>query len=509
MVIASTTRAHLEHVARGSVVNLVGAGVSAIAGLALVMVVTNGFSTATAGVFFAAMSAFVLVNALATLGADSGLARFMLLHERTGRAGDNPLVLRAAYAPVAIFSLLLGAIGFVVAGPLAGAMGIASHGGDDAIRVMSLVLPFSTISAVSLSATRAFGHMQPTAFIDGMARSTAQPILAGLCAATGAGVVSLSVGWGLPYVGAAAVSTLVLVRFMQERGQRGSSIAPQSPYRKVRAEFWRFTWPRGVTRLAQMTIQRLDIVLVAALRSPTEAAIYTAATRFVVLGQFGSQAIQQVLQPKFTALLADRDHTSLASVYRISTGWSIVVAWPLYVVIGLAPAVYLGMFGDAYRDGAIVVVLLAVAMMYAVATGPADTLLLMSGRSGLSLANSLIALAVDVTLCLVLIPPHGIIGAAIAWAAAVMVRCTLALVQVQVLLGIASLGRPAMMAAAANLVAIGVPVGVAVTVATPTLTLLIVLSLPCVPLFLLALWVSRDVLMLGAFRDVLRRQPSR
>ena len=74
-----------------------------------------------------------------------------------------------------------------------------------------------------------------------------------------------------------------------------------------------------------MAIQRMDIILIAAMRSPKEAAIYTAATRFVALGQFGTQAIQQVLQPKFTALLANHERESLKDVYQISAAWSMLV----------------------------------------------------------------------------------------------------------------------------------------------------------------------------------------
>ena len=99
-----------------------------------------------------------------------------------------------------------------------------------------------------------------------------------------------------------------------------------------------------------MAIQRMDIILIAALMSPKDAAIYTAATRFVALGQFGTQAIQQVLQPKFTALLANHEHESLRDVYQISAAWSMSIAWPMYMVVASAPLAYLGLFGSEYSS---------------------------------------------------------------------------------------------------------------------------------------------------------------
>ena len=127
----------------------------------------------------------------------------------------------------------------------------------------------------------------------------------------------------MPYVVAAIVSSRVFRRFLRRRGTFEHT-EPTKSYRELRREFWRFTWPRSITRISQMAIQRMDIILVAALRSPTEAAIYTAATRFVALGQFGTQAIQQVLQPKFTALLANDEPTAS----RTSTRSQRHGAWP-------------------------------------------------------------------------------------------------------------------------------------------------------------------------------------
>ena len=100
---------------------------------------------------------------------------------------------------------------------------------------------------------------------------------------------------------------------------------------------------------------------------------------------------------------------------------------------------------------------MSLAMLFAVATGPVDTLLLMSGRSALSLLNSLLALAIDIVLCVVLIPPMGITGAALAWAIAVTTRCTLAVIQVRVTMSLVSFGPASAIVAAANIVCFGIP----------------------------------------------------
>ncbi len=502
------TRRHLTHVARGGAIGLVGAAVSAVAGFVLVLVVTNFYPTATAGLFFTATSTFLLISAIATLGTETGLSRFMLRFEAQDRRGDIPPLLRAAFRTTLGFSIVIGVALIAVAEPLSGLIGLDSTGGPESLQVLGVLVPFATWNGLTLAGTRAFGRMRDTVFVDKIGRSVGHPLLVFLASLAGSGLLVLTIAWSVPYVLAALVSAVVFRRFLRKRGTH-THTTPTRSYRELQREFWAFTWPRSITKVAQMAIQRVDIILIAALRSPTEAAIYTAATRFVALGQFGTQAIQQVLQPKFTALLARHEYASLNDVYRISAAWSMAVAWPMYVVVGSAPLAYLALFGPQYRaDGVGVVLFMTVAMMFGVATGPADTLLLMSGRSALSLINSLTALAIDIVLCLVLIPRMGMTGAALAWAVAVIIRSSLAVVQTRITMSIVSYGPAAAIVAIANIVCFGVPLVLLGQFVELGIVELAIALLGCVPAYALALWLGRRILMLGVLRGLVRREPT-
>jgi len=504
---SSETHRHLTYIARGGAIGLVGAAVSAVAGFVLVLVVTNGFSAHTAGVYFTATSTFLLLTAMATLGTETGLGRFLLRYEKLGRPGDVAPTIRAAFRPTMIYSVILGIALFALAEPVARLIGIDGDQGAASLRVMAILVPFATWNALTLAGTRAFGRMRATVLVDKIFRPVAQLVLALLVAAVtaGGGLLALTFAWSIPYAVAAVASAIMLRRLLHRRGTYTHK-QPTKDYRALRRDFWVFTWPRSITRMSQMAIQRLDIILIAALRSPTEAAIYTAATRFVALGQFGTQAIQQVLQPRFTALIASGQDRSLREVYKVSAAWSMAVAWPMYVVIGCAPYAYLRLFGADYAaDGVKVVVLMAVAMLFSVATGPADTLLLMSGRSSLSLANSLVALALDVGLCFALIPGMGITGAAIAWAVASMARAALGVMQVRFTMSIISFGRPAAIVAAANVICFGIPLLLLSLVVDIDLVVLVVAVVVCSLAYAGALWLGRGPLALTALRGLVRR----
>ena len=168
-------------------------------------------------------------------------------------------------------------------------------------------------------------------------------------------------------------------------------------------------------------LQRIDIVLVAIMRGPAEAAIYTAATRFLVAGQFGNTAIIMAAQPRFAELFAVGDRRGAGQVYQVTTAWLIVMTWPLYLLAVIYGPEVLSLFGHSYQAGHMVMIILGLTMLLSAACGQVDTVLITAGRSGWSLANGLMALIVNVGLDVLLIPRYGITGAAIGWSAAIVV----------------------------------------------------------------------------------------
>jgi O-antigen/teichoic acid export membrane protein len=488
----ATTR-HLGHVARGGAIGLAGAVASALSGFALVIVVTRGFPLAQAGVFFAATSAFLVLSTLSSLGTDTGLARFLLRYESEGRHSDVRRVLWAAVVPVLVLAFLLAAALWFAAGPVSTVLGLGRDG-EQLLQALGLLLPFAVVSDLSLSAIRAFGRMGSTAVVDRLLRAGLQTIAAAVVVVLDGGLLALVVSWGLAYVVSSIVSVVLLRVFLHRR--LGGMLTDPVP---VVREFWAFTWPRGLSKLSQIGIQKADIVIVAALLNPTAAAVYTAATRFVALGQFATQALQQVLQPRFTAILLKDDRETLRQVYRISTAWNILLTWPIYLLIGCAPMAYLSIFGGRYSaaDGAAeVVVVMTLAMLLAVASGPVDTLLLMAGRSRTSLINAVSALLIDLGLCVLLLPPLGIAGAGIAWAAAVLTRCALAYLQVRHQLRVVPLAQPVFVAAGVGIGVLALPMTVFSLVAPDPVGewpgAVAVLSV-C---YLAVLWLCRKVLCL-------------
>ena len=500
-------RPYLEKIARGGAFNLAGSVVSAIATFAFAVLVTRGTTQEQAGAFFALTSVFVIVVAVSRLGVPMGLVYFLARHRTTGDQHLIRALVRQAAVVVGSLALALGLVGVVAAGPLADALVGTREGGTVAlVRVLSACLVFAALTDVGIGATRGLGLMRPLVVVDRVARPLAQVLLA--LAVVLAGVHSalgLGLAWVLPWVPSAAVVLLWARRLRQGAERRSGNTARGGLEPGQFAAFWRFTAPRSVSSIAQLALQRSDIVLIGVLRGPRDAAVYTAATRFLVFGQLGANAISTTIQPKLAQLMAKEDADGARAVYRVATVWLVLMSWPIYLLSAVFAQDLLTVFGSGYRTGSVVIVVLSLVMLVATASGAVDVVLAMAGRASWTMANSLGALAVNVVLNLLLIPSLGILGAALAWAAAIAVNNLTPLVQMALSLRLHPFGRSLALATAAAAVCFGVlPLGVRLLFGDSLVVAVLAAAVGAVE-YAGLLWYWREHFELPSLEAVLRR----
>jgi O-antigen/teichoic acid export membrane protein len=437
-----TAGSHLRGVARGGVLNLVGSAIASIVTIGLTLVVTRSTGKGTAGVVFAATSLFLIASVISKLGTTTSLVYFVSRVRALGRPDLVRPTIRTALTPVMVVSCLMGL------GLWLGAGTVAAHlvpSRQDAfatsLRWLAVFLPVAALSDTLLAATRGLRAMRPTVAVERVGRPLTQLLLSVLVVVVGLRTApAFSAAWAAPYLPAALAAGLWLAVLLRRREttERGRPLSDAPAL--TRREFWMFTGPRGLTSVVQLALQRLDIVLIAALLGPAPAAVYTAASRFLVVGQLGNQAIAMSAEPRLSHLLALDDRSGARAVYRASTCWLMVVAWPLYLLALPFASPFLALFGHGYTQGTTVVTILAAAMLVASACGMVDTMLNMAGRTTWTLFNNASALVVMVAVDLTLIPRIGINGAAIGWAAAILTRNLVPLVQLKVSLGLDPFG---------------------------------------------------------------------
>jgi O-antigen/teichoic acid export membrane protein len=456
----TAARSGLADVARGGTLNLVGAAVSSAATLSVTILVTRHFSRPVAGTFFTATSLFLIIETIATLGAYNGVIYFIARLRAAGADSRIPAMIMTAVLPVLAAAVIGAGLLLLFAAPLARGLlgghlprGVSIGAVADALRVLAVILPFAVLLDTYTGASRGYREMRPTVVLDRIGRSCLQ--LVGVAAATAAGSAALLAPlWVLPYLPAGILAWLWLRR-IRRRPRPAAATPARYPAASIDPgladarprKFWRFTAPRALATTAQMIIQRLDIILVGILRGPVDAAIYTAATRFLVVGQLGNIAISMAAQPQLAHLFAARDRRGANAVYQATTAWLIVLTWPLYLLAVIYGPTALLVFGHSYRAGSAVMVILGLTMLLTTGCGQVDIVLTTAGRSSWSLVNWLLAVGINVGIDLALIPTYGITGAAIGWAVALAVTNLVMLGEVGAIVRVSPFGLGCLAAA--------------------------------------------------------------
>lgn len=493
--------------ARGGLANVAGSALAGGTGVAVTWIVARQLGAEQAGAFFAATAAFVLVGGLAKLGTPTGLVYWPARLRATGRDHLLGECLRTGLVPVVVCSVLLAATMWLAAPAIARVTANdARHmvdGHTAGLRMLALFLPLAALTDALLTATRGYRAMRPTVLLERLLRSSLQ--LAFVAAAGFAAAALLhplpvfALAWVLPYLPVAVLAGYSLGKL--HRAGRSATAPTAMERRALRRDFWVFTGPRAVASVAQLALQRVDVLLVAALGGLAPAAVYAVAGRFVVLIQFANQGISQSVQPRLAEALATGDRATANHLYQTATGWLVLVTWPISLLVIVFAPLYLRLFGDHYAaTGAPVVAVLAGAMLVATGCGMVDMVLAMAGRTSWNLANVLVALTVTIGLDLLLIPRLGALGAAVGLACAVVANNLLPLIQVGRSAGLHPFGRGTRAAALLSVGCFGVlPHLVTAQAGTGAAGLTLALLI-AVPAFAAGAWLLRKNLALDAFR---------
>jgi O-antigen/teichoic acid export membrane protein len=218
------------------------------------------------------------------------------------------------------------------------------------------------------------------------------------------------------------VVTLVQARVLEARLDRKVADGPK----QYDVKTWLGTsLPIFIVEGFYLLLTYVDILALEHLRSPNEVAVYYAGARLMAIVAFVYFAIAGATTHKFTKYHVAGDAEKLNSFFAETTRWTF---WPsLLLCAGILAfgKPLLALFGPTFESGYAVMFILAIGMLARAAVGPAERLLNMLGDRKQCAGVYAAAFAVNLVLCVLLIPRIGIEGAATATSAALVVESLL------------------------------------------------------------------------------------
>ncbi|GAA4642125.1 flippase [Pontixanthobacter gangjinensis] len=159
----------------------------------------------------------------------------------------------------------------------------------------------------------------------------------------------------------------------------------------------------------------VDMLILGSYVAPAEVGLYRAALQIAMLASFGYIALNMLAGQRFAKFTGSGDHESLSRTATHLARLALLTAIPLPLILLIAGEdLFALLFGTAFEGASLPALLIAAGFTFSAAIGMARTLLVMQGNEFLVMRTTLVALVLNVVLCILLIPRYGITGAAIA-----------------------------------------------------------------------------------------------
>lgn len=217
--------------------------------------------------------------------------------------------------------------------------------------------------------------------------------------------------YGVSLLAEAALAAVGLILVFRASEQIAAGFKPSRP---VLMQLLRDSWPLLLSGISSLLYLRLDVVMLTSMRDAYEVGLYGAVTRLSEAWYFVPMALSASVQP---LIFRARKHAhedylaKLRLVYKFFAWSAILVAG---VISGISAQLVSLLFGEEYRAAGPILavhVWAAVAVFLGVAS---SQYLVAENLAKISMIRTALGLAVNVALNLVLIPPFGALGAAVA-----------------------------------------------------------------------------------------------
>jgi O-antigen/teichoic acid export membrane protein len=397
----------LKKIAHGTGTMMLGMSIGLVFQFSARPIIARYGTEASYGVFSLALAILNFVVMLACLGLYEGVTIYIARFRADGKPAKALSAVNASLILATIASLVLSIFLFFSADFIALRIFNAAELAVG-LRIFAVGVPFFALLYVVVAILRGFDKAEGQAYFQNVLLNVLFLLL--LLVAVCLGLKFISVFYG--YVAALFLALLGLVLYAVRAlpflrfGQ--TEVA-------VMKDLFGFSLPFLGIGVLSLTLLWADTLLLGYFKTADVVGLYNAASP---LAQFITQplgALLVIYTPVIAGLHSQNRLVDLRRDFMIVTKWLTFITMPLFLVLCLFPEAVLNLlFGASYVAAAPALRILSICFMVRNFFGPNGHTLFAMGKSRFVMWSVLLAAIVNVLLNVTLIPPLGMIGAAVA-----------------------------------------------------------------------------------------------
>lgn len=236
-------------------------------------------------------------------------------------------------------------------------------------------------------------------------------------------VALISLGFGLKGYLAAQVASafLVLILLATFVWKLTPGEARQNVPARWEKRVTAFSAVAFASSVVDFVLAQADKIVLGHYLDAAQVGIYAVATTLVAFVPIALQSVNQIFSPTIAELHAAGNRALLQRLYAMLTKWIVIFTLPLALTVAFFAQPLMAIFGHSFQTGAVVLMIGAIGQLINCAVGSVGYLLMMSGHQVGVMKVQILSAVLMAVLSVLLVPPLGIAGAAVASAIAVIV----------------------------------------------------------------------------------------
>ncbi len=201
--------------------------------------------------------------------------------------------------------------------------------------------------------------------------------------------------------------------------------------------------PLWISNISVISLAHADIWLLGSFSSGTEVAVYGAAVRIVKFVSISLIVINEVIAPIIARLniLSEKKH--LEKTVRTTSGMALLAALPVFLLfLFWGKDIMSLLYGNYYKNGALVLIILTIAQLTSVATGSCGYALSMTGHGATLMKINSFTFVMAVAIAYCIGKNYAAVGIACSFAVAVILQQILTLFAAKRCCGIWTYANP-------------------------------------------------------------------
>jgi len=388
------------------------------------------------GIYTLAMSLVNLVSSVFNLGLDDAMVRYVAIY-RAKKKATSLQGLTIFCTSLAGIAGLIGALLLLFFTPSLVSLHAKSYGGKNyfaqvvpVLQMMAPLVPLFCMQIVWVGGLRGFKAFKWRV----LAANILQPValilllLGVLFFFSNLGIYGVAIA----FLVSTAFSVVLNLFFLFRQISRVATA--ESKQYEVR-EWLGFASLNFLTTIIDTVLDSIDTILLAVFSIPfIEIGYYGAALRYSIFISVPLLSLNNIFAPTIAELHSKGERRKLESMFKVITKWTIMFSLPIFLIVTLFSPYLLGLSGQSFELAWPLLIAFAIGGLINAGTGAVGYMLLMTGHNKLSFINSLVAVATNVGLGIVLTPRYGAMGTAISTGLAICVLNLMRLLQVRLIL---------------------------------------------------------------------------